>query len=204
MIGTTLICACSDDDAPTTPPDVVIIGPETEDGVMHAFRTAYEARDLNVLQVLLHSDFVMPLQPWTQQEFPDLGTELNRADEMRIAERMFRGTPVTDPDGVLVPGISNISFSVLEPQGAWADTEPGSDFPGARFAIFDVIIQFDRAGYSTLKVLGQLKFYVSGRDTVVDGANRTYFTMIGQGDFTGGGLKSIEDANWGSVKALFR
>lgn len=204
MILATWVCACSDDDPPTAPPVDVIDPLDTESEVVQAFRTAYENRDFDRMRFLLHPDFFMPLPLETQWEFPDLGPDLDWTEETRIAERMFGGTPLSDPDGVLVPGISAISFDVLEQQGAWADTEPGSAFPDTRFALFDVIVSFNRPGYSTLRIEGQLKFYVSGRDTVVADEERTFWMMIGQEDLTGNDLKSVATVNWSEIKAVYR
>jgi hypothetical protein len=122
---------------------------------------------------------------------------------MRIAQRMFSGQPVTDPDGALVQAISSISFNIFEQQGSWATSLPTDVIPNVRFALFDVTFLFDRPGASTLKVEGQIKFYATGRDSVVDGLTKTFWQMIGQQDLTNGG-KAVEGNAWGAVKAIFR
>jgi hypothetical protein len=156
----------------------------TEDQLMANFRTAYEDMDYNIFKDMLHPDYITLLQESTQQEFPDVGPTLDVAEELRIHQRMFAGQPVTDPDGVLVPGISSINFGTYEQQGTWATSPPNDVIPNARFSLYQVIFEFDRPGYSTLKVEGQIKFYVAGRDSFHNGANRTYWQMIGQQDLT--------------------
>ena len=146
----------------------------------------------------------MLLQASTQEEFPDVGSALNRSTELRIHQRMFSGQPVIDPDGNLVPAVSAISFQTFEQQATWQISQPDGPFPDSQFTLYDVTILLDRPGFSTLKVEGQIKFYVSERDSLHEGVNRRYFEMIGQQDLTNSGLKATEQVSWGSVKALYR
>ena len=176
----------------------------SEDQVIANFRTVYEGMDFASFPDLMHPDFIMVLQPGTMEEFPDLGPTLDLAEETRIAERMFSGEPVTDPTGYLVPGIASIAFPVFERQGAWSDTPPTDPIPDSRSALYDVTILFQRTGYSTLRVEGLMKFYVAGRDSFHDGADRVFYEMKGQLDLTGGFAKAVETATFGGVKALFR
>jgi hypothetical protein len=171
-----------------TPPPIPLAG--TEEQLMANFRTAYEDMDYNTFEDLLHPDFITILQNSTVEEFPDVGLTLDLAEELRIHQRMFSGQPVTDPDGALVQAISSISFNIFEQQGTWATSQPNDVIPNARFALYDVTFLFDRPGASTLKVDGQIKFYVTGRDSVVSGLTKTYWQMIGQQDLTNSG-KSV-------------
>ncbi len=50
----------------------------------------------------------------------------------------------------------------------------------------------------------RLKFYVTHRDSTVNGYTREYYQMRGQVDLTGGWKSAGETISWGSVKALFR
>ncbi len=177
-----------DDDGGETPPPKPTIPPAfSEDQLMANFRTAYEDMDYDIFEDLLHPDFITILQNSTIQEFPDVGTTLDRSEELRIHQRMFSGQPVTDPDGALVQAISSISFDIFEQQVTWADSQPNDVIPNARFSLYDVTFLFDRPGASTLKVVGQIKFYASGRDTVVGGVAKTYWEMVGQQDLTNSG-----------------
>jgi hypothetical protein len=177
--------------------------PDTPDQLMANFQTIYETMDVDAYLEIMHPDFLTILQESTTEEFPDVGTTLDVTEESRIHERMFSGEAVTDPNGDFVPGVRNISFAVFRAQGAWA-MSPGSDIiPNAEWAPFDVYVWFDRGQeFSTLRVDGTIKFYVTSRDSLHQGTTKKYYQMIGQVDLTG--FKAVETTNWGSVKALFR
>jgi len=180
-------CIFSPDDGddtgtPTPGTDIPFAG--SEDILMTNFRTAYENMDFDTYRDLLHPDFITILQTSTQEEFPDVGATLDLSEELRIAERMFTGDPVNDPNGNLVPGISSISFQNFDQDVTWADSQPSDVIPNARFALYQVVFLFDRPGFSTLRVEGQIKFYVSGRDSLHAGRNQTYWQMVGQQDLT--------------------
>ncbi len=186
-------CIFSPDDGEDkpTPTEELIPFAGSEDQLMANFRTAYEDMDYSIFEDLLHPDFITILQNSTIQEFPDVGTTLDLAEELRIHDRMFSGQPVTDPDGALVQAISSISFDIFEQQVTWADSQPNDVIPNARFSLYDVTFLFDRPGASTLKVVGQIKFYVAGRDSVVGGVTKTYWEMIGQQDLTNSGKSQL-------------
>ena len=116
---------------------------------------------------------------------------------------MFSGEPVTNSAGDVIAAVSSISFNIFEQQGTWMTNGPADPFPNARSALFDVQFLFDRAGNSTLPVQGQIKFHLATRDTVINGQPKRYFTMIGQQDLTNSGKMGIEEASWGSIKALY-
>ena len=67
-----------------------------------------------------------------------------------------------------------------------------------------MVVYFDRPGASVLPVEGQIRFFVSQRDTVIDGVTRRVFGMAGQQDLTLADKKAVERIPWGSVKALYR
>jgi|GEM_PF-1720975 len=179
--------------------------PGSPDQLMANFQTVYESMDLHGYWEMLDEKFLTLLQQSTTDEFPDLGATLDVNEEMRISERMFSGDAVTDPDGNLIPGVRAISFSVFRALDAWA-TSPSDDvIPNAEWAPFEVQFLFDRGqNFSTLKVDGIIKFYVTSRDSLHEGVVKDYYQMIGQWDLTNSGFKSVEETNWGSVKALFR
>ncbi len=178
--------------------------PDSPDQLMANFQTIYETMDVDEYLKIMHPDFLTILQDATSQEFPDVGTTLDVNEELRIHERMFSGEAVTDPDGYLVPGVRNISFNVLWPLDAWSLSPPNDIIPNAEWAPFEVVFLFDRGqNFSTLKVTGTIKFYVTSRDSLHEGTTKQYYQMIGQVDLTSG-YKGIEESIWGSVKALFR
>lgn len=177
--------------SPDQPPNDIPPRPGTtvpfagsEDVLMDNFRLAYETMDFNIYRDMLHPDFITLLQASTTSQFPDVGTTLDVSEELRIAERMFSGNALTDPVGNLVPGISNISFDLFQQNGTWADTGPNDVVPNARFALYDVVFLFDRTGDSTLRVQGQIKFFVTSRDSLHNGVDRAYWQMLGQQDLT--------------------
>lgn len=170
--------------------------------LMENFRTVYESMDADLLATMLHPDHLFYLQPSTQEEYPDIGPVFDLAAELRIAERMFGGAPVIDPNGNLVAGVGVITFMLFVQQTAWVDTQANDVIANARTAIYDVIFLLDRPGHSTLKPTGQMKFYAVSRDSLHEGVVQPYFELIGQQDFTAS--KNVENAVWGSVKAMFR
>ena len=180
--------------------------PDSEDRLVENFRNAYTGMDLEHYGALLHPDYVMLLQMSTQEEFPNVGPTLDVPEELDIAQKMFSGNAIVNSQDELVPGLAAIDLLLFSRLGEWA-TSPASDpIPNARFALFETRMLFSRGSASTLRVDGQVKMYVAGRDSTVDGVTRPYFELIGIQDLTGGFAagKAVEDMSWGSVKALFR
>jgi len=172
------------DDLPPPPPKVMP-WPGSPDQLMINFQTIYETRDFDEYRVIMHPDFLTILQTETTTEFPDVGTTLDVNEELRIHERMFSGEAVTDPKGDLVPGVLSISFSKFQALDAWTMSPWDDIIPLAEWATFEVEFLFDRGQtFSTLKVQGLIKFYVTSKDSVYQGAPRQYYQMIGQVDLT--------------------
>jgi len=177
-----------DPDKPIPPGPVTLPFPGSPDQLMANFQTIYETRDYDQYRKIMNPDFLTILQQATTDEFPDVGTTLDVNEELRIHERMFSGDAVTDPNGDLVPGVVSISFSKFRALDAWA-TSPSDDIiPNAEWAPWEVEFLFDRGqNFSTLKVDGTIKFYVTGRDSLFEGSIRKYYQMIGQVDLTNTG-----------------
>jgi hypothetical protein len=201
-----LVClgGCGDDDpvVPPAPPP----GPATPDELMSNFLTIYESMDAAELIALMDPGFVTILQQATTADFPELGATLDVQEETRIHERMFSKQDVTDPNGVLVPGIKSIEFQTIARQGAWTVSRPDDPIPDTECAIYDVVVLFGRGpGYSTLKVQGALKFYVARHESVVGGVTHVYYRMAGQVDLTADKFGRAEESTaWGRIKAIFR
>jgi len=177
--------------------------PSSPDILMANFQTIYETMDVEEYLEIMHPDFLTILQDATTEEFPDVGTTLDVTEEQRIHERMFSGEAVTDPNGEFVPGVSNINFGVFRARDSWTMSPPEDIIPNAEWAPFDVVFWFYRGQeFSSLRVDGEIRFYVTSRDSLHQGTVQKYYQMIGQVDLTG--LKAIEGTNWGSLKALFR
>jgi hypothetical protein len=178
--------------------------PGSPDVVMQNFQTIYETRDYDEFKLIMAPGFETILQQSTILGFPDVGETLDLNEELRIHQRMFSGDPVTDPNGDLVPGVANISFSRFINLETWADSAPTDPIPNSKWALYDVEFLFDRGQtFSTLIVEGTIKFYVTSRDSLHQGTMQQYHQMIRQVDLTSGGWKS-ERTCWGTVKALYR
>lgn len=159
--------------------------PDSPDQLMTNFQTIYEQMDYSEYVKMIHPDYIMILKSTTSQEFPDVGETLDVNEELRIHERMFSKQDVTDPEGTLVPGVQTIQFQTFIRQGSWSLSPPNDQIPNAEFALYDVVFLFDRGqNYSTLKVQGAIKFYVTHRDSVVSGVTKPYYQMYGQIDLT--------------------
>ncbi|MBK9473950.1 MAG: hypothetical protein IPO18_17065 [bacterium] len=178
-------CIFSPDPDPTPPDTPVGVFPDTADKLMVNFQTAYETMDFDDFRKLVHPDYITILQPSTVSQFPDVGETLDLSEELRIHERMFSKADVTDPLGTLVPGVQEISFQTFARQGTWGLSPANDRIPNAETALYDVVFLFERGGlYSTLKVQGTIKFYVTHRDSVVGGLTKPYYQMLGQMDLT--------------------
>jgi hypothetical protein len=181
-------CIFSPDDDPgddKPPVDKELPFPGSPDVLMANFQTIYETMDFDEYRKIMHPDYLTILQESTTEEFPDVGTTLDVNEELRIHERMFSGEAVTDPDGDFVPGVANISFNVFQALDAWT-MSPGDDIiPNAEWAPFNVEFMFDRGQeFSTLKVDGTIKFYVTSKDSLHQGNVVQFYQMIGQVDLT--------------------
>ena len=193
----------------TASQDVNVVGPElpfpdSADKLMNNFQTIYEIRYSHGYRELMHPDFLTILQQATTEEFPDVGTTLDFDQERRIHDRMFSGDALTDPNGDFIPGVAGIWFSRFRALDTWVVSPADDLFPNTEWAPFEVEFMFDRGqSFSTLKVNGTIKFYVTSRDSVHEGATKKFYQMVGQVDLTNLG-KAVEGTSWGSVKALFR
>lgn len=159
--------------------------PDTADKLMENFQSVYEEMDFAEFVKLIHPDYITILQESTYNQFPDVGTTLDITEELRIHERMFSKQDVNDPDGLLIPGVQTITFQTFAQQGAWSISPPNDQIPNAEVALYDVVFLFDRGGTNTtLKVQGAIKFYVTHRDSLVNGVPKPYYQMLGQMDLT--------------------
>jgi hypothetical protein len=180
-------CIFSPGEDPTDPPDTPtgLPFPDSPDKLMANFQAIYEQMDYQEYVKMIHPDYIMILKDTTYNEFPDVGQTLDVSEELRIHERMFAKQDVTDPDGILVPGIQTISFQTFIRQGTWSMSPSNDQIPNAEFALYDVVFLFDRGqNYSTLKVQGTIKFYATHRDSVVSGVTKPFYQMYGQIDLT--------------------
>lgn len=197
----------------TPPPDPGLPGddfPTTADILMANFQLAYETMDPAMLGRATHPQSVIMLQQSTQNMYPDVGRYLDHTEQTDIIDRMFSRHDVNDPDGVLVYAVQTIQFQTFQRVGSWGMSLPTDPIPNTESALYSVQVLFDRGqNYSTLKVTGNIRFYVDQRDSTVGGQTRPYYQIIGQADLTDDPFsnspdKPAETSTWGFVHAMFR
>ncbi len=166
-------------------PTPTIQFPDSEDKLMANFQYIYETMDYQEFRKMLDPNYITVLQQSTQTDFPDVGETLDLEEELRIHDRMFSKQDVTDPLGNLIAGVQTIQFQTFQRVGVWATSPANDTIPNARYALYSVQFLFDRGQEnSTLKVTGNIKFYVTSRDSIVNGTPKPYFRMVGQVDLT--------------------
>ncbi len=170
--------------------DIIIVKPklqfpDTPDKLMENFSAIYTNMDIEGYRNLLSPDYKTILKASTTTEFPEVGTELDYSEEIQIQTNMFSGASGHDSAGNPTNPISSISFQEPIQVTSWEAT-PLSDphFPGASNALYNVLFEFNRAGDKTLQVTGQIRFYITSRDSLYNGAVRPYYQMVGQEDLT--------------------
>lgn len=204
---------CGSSSTTPPPPDPGLPGddfPASADILMANFQLAYETMDPAMLGRATHPQSVIMLQQSTQNTFPDVGEILDHTEQTRIISRMFSKQEVRAPEGSVVPAIQTIQFQTFQRVGSWGMSLPTAAIPNTENALYSVQVLFDRGqNYSTMKVTGNIRFYVDHRDSTVGGQTRQYYQIIGQGDLTDDPFSNSPDkpadtSTWGSVHALFR
>jgi len=203
-----LAAGCNKDD-PVGPVDEAPLKdlpfPDSPTQAMANFVTACERLDAEEYAALVHPDFRMVLQEKTRAAFPDLGPELDRDQEVRIAGRMFGGETVTDPDGEPVPPVTSVAFLTFQALDVWTAVDPGDPVPGNLAAPYEVRILFSRGEqYTQMEIAGQVRFYLAADDSLHEGEDRSCYRLSGQIDLTEGDFKAVERATLGGFKALYR
>ena len=157
--------------------------PDTPDQLMTNFKNAYENRDIDAYRDVLDTDYKFVFAEGTDGMDPR-GYWL-REDELASATNMFSGDPHTNSQGVLAPGISDISFDILVPQGVWEDVpenDPDFGAPGVKKRLYQVRIVLSHSD-GTYTISSQQLFWVIPRE--VDdgtGATRVRWYLYGQQD----------------------
>ena len=207
LLALVLLTGCSEDDPVVPAPEPTGLPfPDSPEQLMENFQTAYETRDAVELARLLHPQAETILLQSTTNWYPDVGTTLDRAEELRIHERMFSGVPVTDPLNRQVPAIEHIEWQTFAWHGFWTGTTAGDPIPNAQWALYDVVVLFDRGQmFSMLKTQGTIKFHITHRDSVRNGVTRPFYQIRAQTDLTYDmKARGSETIAWGRVKAMFR
>lgn len=189
LLSATAGCIFSPDDSGgdiPPPPAPELDFPGDPATLMKNFQVIYEQRAYTWYRDMLHPDYQTILQQETIDQFPDVGATLDLNEELRIHERMFSGDDLNDPTtGALVPGVQSISFGKLLPLDDWQVSPPNDPIPNAQFTTYQVDFLFDRGQDQTqISVQGNIKFYVTSRDSFHEGADRQYYQMVGQVDLT--------------------
>lgn len=183
------------------PPLPVAPFPDTPDQLMANFKTAYTGLAIADYRSVLHPGYVFIFR--LQDLLPGASDRFTCAEELAVAVKMFSGLPIERPWGMTLPAISSIQFTTLNRAGPW--TEVGledPDFPNTNRALFEIQLTFSRADANTIIVTGLQEFYVSARDSLVDGVLKPFYQLRGQRDLSGDS-KGVEGDSWGAVKCLY-
>ncbi len=175
--------------------------PVSEDQAIANFRAAYVSMDIADYRSALHPDYVFIFRP--QDVLPGMSDRFTCADELAVAENMFSGLPIQRPGDTAIPAISSIRFTTLNRVGAWTDVGSSSpDFLGTRRGLYEFALTFSRPNANTIIVSGQQEFYVTARDSLVDGVVKPFCQLRGQRDLSIG--RKIADPSWGELKGMYR
>lgn len=139
-------CSSSPTRAPDPVPTLVPFPadfPSAPDLLMARFQAAYVGRDSIALAAMFRPAFVTILQQSTRNTFPDVGETLDRAEQVRIAGRMFRGQDLVDPDYTLVPAITSIQITTFQRVGIWSQSAGTDQIPNACNALYSLQVLFD-------------------------------------------------------------
>lgn len=206
MLGLLLIGAgCSEDEGPNpVAPVEPTVEPRTPVELLHSFQTAYETKSAEDYLALLDPAFLFLLQNDTTARFPELGANLDFAEEERVHIRLFSGEAVVDPDGVVQQPVLGVAFQHFRALDAWRSTDDPARFPDAEWAPYEVDFLFDCGQqFSTYKATGMIKVYVRAYTRMNNGKEITYYKLAGMVDLTQSG-KGVEDTSLGLIKALYR
>jgi len=176
---------------------------DSADQAVENLRTSYVYMRIEFLESVVAPGYLSFLQEVTRNQFGYVGATLNAGQELMSAEHIFGGQPITNSNGNLMPGVSSIQFPVLNRVSDWVVAGPGERLPGAFASTYEVAIDLNRPGYSTLRVRGEIRFYAVSRDSLVAGEVRQHWKLIGQDDLTDIAKRAIESVPWGSLRALF-
>lgn len=200
-----VFAGCSEEDSdlfPPPPPDPMPIV-DSPGQLMANFQRIYETRDIEKYRLILDPDFVTILQQDTTNDFPHVGAELDYDEELQIHDRLFSGEALTDPDGGLLPAVDRFGFSRFTQVVDWGLSLPTDPIPNTLSSLYEVEILVDRGqSFSTLKIEGQIRFYLATIEVMHDGEPKTSYRLVGQLDLTDN-RKDVSIMAWGSLKAYF-
>lgn len=176
--------------------------PGTADQLVANLKTGYTFGQVDILQDVYAPEYVSFLQQITQDLFPAIGNTIDTDEDLIIAQHIFSGEPITNSNGNVVPGISEIAFQALERATDWTLAGIGERIPGSVAASYDVSILISRPGFSSLRAAGTIRFFAASSDTIIDGTTLECWKLVGQDDLTSLPAKPIEATPWGTIRAL--
>jgi hypothetical protein len=123
---------------------------------------------------------------------------------------MFRRQDLFDPNYNLVPAITSIQVTTFQRVGIWSQSPGNDQIPNAWNALFSLQVIFNRGpSFSPMMTAGNMRFYMTVRDSTALGETHPYYQLAGVVDLTdavamGPADKGSESSSWGSIHALFR
>ena len=109
--------------------------------------------------------------------------------EAKIEELRYVGDDaeinINEEIGRLQAKSQSLTESIFSKLDDWQVSPPNDPIPNAQFTTYKVDFLFDRGQDQTqISVKGNIKFYVTSRDSFHEGADRQYYQMVGQIDLT--------------------
>jgi uncharacterized lipoprotein YehR (DUF1307 family) len=198
-----MVCACGDDDSPTSqtpPPDDGTVLP-TEVGavsdeaarnnVVSNLENAYERLMYEEYDRLIHAEYVFRVDP---AEVDIVGAaELSAFEDLESTFRMFSGEtgvePVLDPvtgrptgELTVVPPVHGINLDLDPETGAWiASTDPR--FAGSFERVYRITMSVTYSGDSRIdQIRGMQVFYATPGTLRNDNSGKLYWQLRGWAD----------------------
>ncbi len=173
--------------------------PDTPDKVIQNLRSAYQQMNIDAYRHILHPNFVFKFQQYDIDNLNLPSDHFTREEDLASTENMFSGQIVGE-----VPAVGSISWPMLEGISVW-ETSYNPEYPNSQRRLYSFAINITRPGATTLIFHGQQEFYVTSRDSMVDGSPTPYWQLLGQVDLSDTGVaRGTEDATWGVIKWLYR
>ena len=174
---------------------------DSPDNLMAKFQMAYDNMDIDAYRDVLHTGYKFVFAEGTQGMDPR-GYWL-REDELESATHMFSGEPFTNSQGEVAPGISDISFDVLDPLGVWEpvpENDPDFAGEGAMKRLYQVHIVLSHDGGTYTINSQQIFVVIPVEEDDGTGVLRTVWYLYGQQDLaTGVGGKVLAAAGDGAT-----
>jgi hypothetical protein len=163
-------------DKPPPPPNYVF--PDTEGKVIKNLQEAYVKMDIDGYRNVMHKDYIFKFQQYDIDNLNLPSDHFTREEDLASTQNLFSGQAVGG-----VPAVSSITWNVLDGIGIW-ETSYNPEFPNAQRRLYNFVININRPGATTIVVTGQQEFYVTSRDSLVEGSPTPYWELLGQVDLS--------------------